>query len=329
MHVQPHKGLLAMRNFDDLSEKEVLALAIANEEEDGRIYSDYANALIEEYPSSAKLFTEMSAEENEHRRRLIDLFVSKFGDHIPLIRRQDIRGNIQRRPVWHLKPLPLDKVRGNAREMEQDAMRFYRIARDRATDANVRKLLGDLATAEEKHDREAATLEDELLTPEARGDEDEHQRRRFILQIIQPGLVGLMDGSVSTLAPVFAAAFATQRPWTAFLVGLAASLGAGISMGFAEALADDGKLSGRGTPLLRGFVCGLMTMAGGIGHTLPYLIPHFITATVIACIVVVIELAAIAWVQWRFMETPPLSAVAKVMLGGALVLAAGILIGSS
>jgi VIT1/CCC1 family predicted Fe2+/Mn2+ transporter len=134
---------------------------------------------------------------------------------------------------------------------------------------------------------------------------------------------------VSTLAPVFAAAFATREPWNAFLVGLAASIGAGISMGFAEALADDGKLSGRGAPLLRGLVCGLMTFAGGIGHTAPYLIPHFYAATVVACIVVVIELLTIAWVQWRFMETPPLSAAAKVMLGGALVLAAGILIGSA
>ena len=318
-----------MRSFEELSEREVLALAIANEEEDGRIYSDYANALSEEYPASARLFEGMSAEENEHRRRLIDLFVMKFGQHIPLIRRQDIRGGLQRRPVWHIKPLPLDKVRAHAREMEQAAIRFYRLARDRATDASIRKLLGDLASAEEKHDRNAATLESEILTDTARNDEDEHQRRRFLLQIIQPGLVGLMDGSVSTLAPVFAAAFATQRPWAAFLVGLAASLGAGISMGFAEALADDGKLSGRGAPLLRGLVCGVMTMAGGIGHTLPYLIPNFVTATVIACIVVVFELAAIAYIQYRYMDTPPLSAVAKVMLGGALVLAAGILIGSS
>ena len=318
-----------MRSFDDLSEQEILALAIASEEEDGRIYSDYANALAEEYPASAKLFSEMSEEENGHRRRLIDSYARKFGQHIPLIRRQDIRGGLQRRPLWHIKPLPLDRIRGQAREMEQDAIRFYRVARDRTTDANVRKLLGDLASAEEKHDREAATLETEYLTDTARHDEDEHQRQRFILQIIQPGLVGLMDGSVSTLAPVFAAAFATHNPWQAFLVGLAASIGAGISMGFAEALADDGKLSGRGTPLLRGVVCGLMTMAGGIGHTLPYLIPSFFTATVIACVVVVFELATIAYIQYRFMDTPPLAAAAKVMLGGALVLAAGVLIGAS
>ena len=318
-----------MRDFSDLSEKEILALAIANEEEDGRIYSDYANALVEDFPSSAKVFEAMAAEENVHRRWLIDLFVRKFGEHIPLVRRQDIRGTMQRRPLWHIKPLPIDKLRGHAREMEEDAARFYRLALQRTSDASVRKLLGDLAAAEEKHGRDAQAIEHEYLTESAVHDEDEGQRRRFLLQIIQPGLVGLMDGSVSTLAPVFAAAFATRDPWYAFLVGLAASIGAGISMGFAEALADDGKLSGRGTPWLRGAVCGLMTMAGGIGHTLPYLIPHFVAATVVACVVVVFELSVIAWIQWRFMDTPPLSAAAKVMLGGGLVLASGILIGSS
>jgi rubrerythrin len=318
-----------MRKFDDLSEREMLALAIANEEEDGRIYADVAEGLRENYPSSAKVFIDMAAEENEHRRRLIDLFVSKFGEHIPLIRRQDIRGYIARKPIWQIRPLGVDAVRNRAAEMEQDAERFYRLAVARTSDAATRKLLGDLAEAEVKHEHLAADLEQRYLTADARHDEDEHARRRFILQIIQPGLVGLMDGSVSTLAPVFAAAFATRNPWEAFLVGIAASLGAGISMGFAEALADDGKLSGRGTPILRGAVCGLMTMAGGIGHTLPYLIPNFFTATVIACVVVVIELAVIAWIQWRYMDTPPLSAAAKVMLGGGLVLAAGVLIGSS
>jgi erythrin-vacuolar iron transport family protein len=318
-----------MRKFADLTERELLALAISNEEEDGRIYADYAEGLRVDYPSSAKIFKEMAAEENDHRRQLIDMFVAKFGDHIPLIRRQDIKGYIHRAPIWHIRPLSIERVRRQAREMEQDAARFYRLALTKASDAGVRKLLGDLAEAEDKHDHDAAALESEHLTTGARDEEDENARRRFVLQIIQPGLVGLMDGSVSTLAPVFAAAFATHLPWNAFLVGLAASFGAGISMGFAEALADDGKLSGRGAPLLRGAVCGLMTTAGGIGHTLPYLIPNFWTATIIACIVVVFELAAIAWIQWRFMETPPLSAIAKVMLGGGLVLGVGILIGSS
>jgi len=318
-----------MRNFDELSEREMLALAISNEEEDGRIYADIADDLIENYPASAQVFSEMAGEENEHRRRLIDLFVSKFGEHIPLVRRQDIRGYIPQKPVWQMRPLRIDAVRARAREMEHAAARFYRQAAARSTDASIRKLLGDLAEVEDRHEQTAVHLERELLTEKARRSEDEDQRRRFILQIIQPGLVGLMDGSVSTLAPVFAAAFATHNSWNAFVVGLAASVGAGISMGFAEALADDGKLSGRGSPLLRGAVCGLMTTAGGIGHTLPFLIPAFYTATGVAFAVVVVELLAIAYVQWRYMEAPPVSAAAKVMLGGALVLAAGILIGQS
>ena len=318
-----------MRNFDDLSEREILALAISNEEEDARIYADFSDGLHEDYPATAKVFDEMAAEENTHRRWLIDLFVSKFGEHIPLVRRQDIRGYIPQKPVWQMKPLGLEAAREHTHDMERAAARFYRQALTRTTDASIRKLLGDLAEAEDKHDQLATGLEHQVLTNSVRHDEAENERRRFVLQIIQPGLVGLMDGSVSTLAPVFAAAFATHNPWNAFLVGLAASIGAGISMGFAEALSDDGKLSGRGAPLLRGLVCGLMTTAGGIGHTLPFLIPYFYTATVIAFIVVVIELITIAWIQWRYMETPPLSAAAKVMIGGALVLAAGILIGSS
>jgi erythrin-vacuolar iron transport family protein len=318
-----------MRNFDDLSEREMLALAISNEEEDSRIYADFADGLLENYPASAEVFNEMATEENEHRRQLIDLFVSKFGEHIPLVRRHDIRGYIQQKPVWQVRPLNIEVVRSRAHEMERAASRFYRQAVARTSDASIRKLLGDLAEVEDKHDQKALHLEKELLTASARHDEDEGERRRFVLQIIQPGLVGLMDGSVSTLAPVFAAAFATHNSWNAFLVGLAASVGAGISMGFAEALADDGKLSGRGAPLLRGLVCGLMTFSGGIGHTLPYLIPNFYTATALAICVVVIELLTISWIQWRYMDVPPISAAAKVMVGGALVLAAGILIGVS
>jgi erythrin-vacuolar iron transport family protein len=320
---------MTVRNFTDLSEKEVLALAISNEEEDSRIFADFAEGLRENYPASARVFTEMAAEENEHRRMLFDLFVSKFGDHIPLIRRQDVRGWVQRKPIWQFRPLGVDAVRRQARQMENDAAQFYRTAATQTSDAAIRKLMGDLAAAEAAHEQTAAQIEATHLPDAVRDSEDESAQKRFILQIIQPGLVGLMDGSVSTLAPVFAAAFATHNSWNAFLVGMAASLGAGISMGFAEALADDGKLSGRGAPLLRGIVCGLMTVAGGIGHTLPYIISDFYTATAIAFTVVVFELAIIAWVQWRYMETPPVSAAAKVMLGGAIVLATGILIGSS
>jgi len=318
-----------MRDFDDLSEREMLALAISNEEEDSRIYADFADGLLENYPASAKVFTEMAGEENEHRRRLIDTFASKFGEHIPLIRRQDIHGYIPQKPIWQIRPLNLEAVRARAHDMERAAGRFYRQAITRASDASIRKLLGDLAEVEDRHDHRVAVLEEEVLTPGARHSEEELERRRFVLQIIQPGLVGLMDGSVSTLAPVFAAAFATHNPWNAFVVGIAASVGAGISMGFAEALSDDGKLSGRGAPLLRGLVCGLMTFGGGIGHTLPYLIPNFYTATIVAICVVVVELLTISWIQWRYMDVPPVSAAAKVMIGGALVLAAGILIGSS
>jgi rubrerythrin len=318
-----------MRTFNELDEREILALAISSEEEDGRIYADFANMLHAEYPDSAQVFAEMAAEESEHRRRLIDAFVGRFGSHIPLVRRQDVRGAPSRRPAWQVRPLGIEAVRRMARQMEMDAGRFYAQAASRTSDAGIRKLLGDLAAAEIAHQDAASAIEERHLSGGAREAEDESARRNFVLQYIQPGLVGLIDGSVSTLAPVFAAAFATHNTFNAFLVGLAASIGAGISMGFAEALADDGKLSGRGNPLLRGLVCGVMTTVGGIGHTLPYLIPKFWTATTIAFAVVVVELATIAYVQWRYMETPIVSSIAKVMLGGALVLAAGILIGTA
>ena len=319
--------VLHMRTFADLDEREVLALAISSEEEDGRIYADFAEGLREEYPDSARVFEDMVAEENDHRRWLIDAYMAKFGNHIPLVRRQDVRGAVVRKPAWQIRPLGIDAVRRHARQMEVDASRFYAEAASRSTDAGIRKLLGDLAAAEVEHQNATTAIEEKRLPGEKRVAEDEHARRRFILQIVQPGLVGLMDGSVSTLAPVFAAAFATQNSHDAFLVGIAASVGAGISMGFAEALADDGKLSGRGTPLLRGVVCGLMTVAGGIGHTLPYLIRDFWTATALAAAVTVVELLTIAWIQWKYMDTSPISAAAKVMLGGALVLGAGVLIG--
>ena len=318
-----------MRSFSELTERDLLALAISSEEEDGRVYADFAHDLRDEYPGSAQMFADMAAEENEHRRKLIDVFAERFGSHIPLVQRQEVRGWVQRKPAWQVRAMGIEAVRRHVQQMEQDAGRFYQQAASRTTDAGIRKLLGDLAEAELAHEHTAGAIEQRRLPGETRVTENANARKRFVLQVIQPGLVGLMDGSVSTLAPVFAAAFATHNSWNAFLVGMAASLGAGISMGFAEALADDGKLSGRGTPLLRGLVCGLMTIAGGIGHTLPYLISDFVTATVLAGVVVVIELAAIAWIQWKYMDASPLSAAAKVMLGGALVLATGILIGSA
>jgi len=317
-----------MRNFSELTERELLALAIANEEEDGRIYADIADGLREDYPASAHMFQDMAAEENEHRRDLIALYQQKFGEHIPLIRRQDVRGFVSRKPIWQVRPLGLDSVRDLATSMELETRQFYLRAAARTTDASIRKLLGDLAEAEIQHEHNAGRLMMEHLPGDVRATEDAAARRMFVLRIVQPGLAGLMDGSVSTLAPLFAAAFATGHSWETFLVGMAASIGAGISMGFAEALSDDGSLTGRGGPWLRGLICGLMTTVGGVGHTLPYLISHFWTATTVAIGVVVVELAVIAWIRWKYMDTPPLSAAAQVMLGGALVFAAGVLIGS-
>ncbi len=318
-----------MRSFSDLSEREILALAIGSEEEDERIYADFADGLRADYPATATMFTEMAAEEGEHRRRLIDLYRQKFGEHIPLIRRQDVRGFITRRPVWQVRPLGLDTVRKQAQLMELETTQFYRRAASRTSDASMRKLLGDLAEAEVAHEHTADRLVQENLPTSVREEEAQTARRMFVLRVIQPGLAGLMDGSVSTLAPVFAAAFATGRSWDAFAVGLAASIGAGISMGFAEALSDDGSLTGRGSPWLRGAICGLMTTLGGIGHTLPFLIPAFHTAIAVAIAVVVVELMVISWIRWKYMDTPPIAAALQVALGGALVFATGVLIGSS
>ena len=320
-----------MKRFSDLSEQEILALAITNEEEDSRIYRGFAEGLREKFPASAKVFDEMAEEEVHHRTMLFDLYRKKFGDYLPLIRRQDVKGFIQHKtsPLWLMRPLGLDDVRKYAENMEYEAERFYRKAAAGARDASVRQLLIELAEAEAGHESLAHKLSQTILTPGAREKEDETARRMFVLQYVQPGLAGLMDGSVSTLAPLFAAAFATHSTWETFLVGMAASVGAGISMGFAEALSDDGSLTGRGTPWLRGTVCGLMTTIGGLGHTLPYLIPDFYVATIVAILVVAVELAAISWIRTRFMDTPFLQAAFQVVVGGVLVFVAGILIGSS
>ncbi|HSP49029.1 MAG TPA: ferritin family protein [Pseudolabrys sp.] len=318
-----------MKSFSDLTEQEVLALAITNEEEDSRIYRGFAEGLREQAPASAKMFELMAEEEVRHRTRLNDLYRRKFGDYLPLIRRQDVKGFLRHKPLWLVRPLGLDEVRKYAAEMEYETARFYRKAAETSRDASVRQLLIDLAEAEDKHEGIANRLGERLLTPETRATEDETARRVFVLQFVQPGLVGLMDGSVSTLAPLFAAAFATHHTWETFLVGMAASVGAGISMGFAEALSDDGSLSGRGTPWLRGAVCGLMTTIGGLGHTLPYLIPDFLTATIVSVIVVAVELAAISYIRYRYMDTPFLAATFQIVVGGVLVFLAGILIGSS
>ena len=317
-----------MRDFSELSEREVLALAIGAEEEDGRIYKDVAERMREDYPATANVFTAMAEEEGEHRHRLFNLYQDKFGEHIPLIRRQDIRGFSNRRPVWQMPKPGIEDVRKLAESMEGETQRFYRAAASRTTDASIRKLLIDLAEAEQVHERRADELSAKNLTSKARKSEDATAQRRFMLQYVQPGLVGLMDGSVSTLAPIFAAAFATHHTHYAFVVGAAASIGAGISMGFAEALSDDGSITGRGKPVYRGAITGLMTTLGGLGHTLPFLIPALHPALVVAFVVVILELAIISWVRWKYIDTSPVRATLQVALGGALVFATGVLIGA-
>jgi rubrerythrin len=323
-----------VKNFADLTEREVLAVAISSEEEDSRIYMSFAEDLAGRYPDSAKVFEEMAEEERGHRHRLLELYEQRFGKHLPPIRRDNVKGFLRRRPVWLTRNLSLDTIRKEAETMEFEAERFYIKAAEQSQDVDVRRLLGDLAEAEKGHENLAAKLSDQILSPDVRAEEDNTRRRMFVLQYVQPGLAGLMDGSVSTLAPLFAAAFATHQNWPTFLVGLAASIGAGISMGFAEALSDDGSLTGRGSPWLRGLTCGLMTALGGVGHTLPYLVPDswanaFWIATAIACVVVFFELWAIAFIRARYMDTPFLQAAFQIVLGGGIVLAVGILIGGA
>jgi erythrin-vacuolar iron transport family protein len=318
-----------LKQLSELTQQEILALAISLEEEHGRIYSDYAQGLKEQFPSSAKVFEEMAAEENEHRRWLIALHQQKFGEHIPLIRRQDVKGFLRHEPIWTMRPLGVDKVRKQAEEIEYETRRFYERALEHTSDAGMRKLLGDLVAAEREHEHLADKLGEKHLTTDAKHEEEQTRHRIFVLQVVQPGLAGLMDGSVSTLAPLFAAAAATGNSWQTFLVGTAASVGAGISMGMAEAMSDDGELTGRGTPWIRGTITGLMTAAGGIGHTLPYLIPHFQTATILAVIIVMIELWIIAWIRSRYMDTKFMRAAFEVVVGGLIVFGAGLLIGSA
>ncbi len=319
----------AALDFGKFDERQVLSLAIALEEDDARIYNTYADVLAADYPDTARLFRGMAADEDDHRHRLIELYRKLFGERILLIRRQDVRGFMERKPLWLLQPLDLEKIREQAGIMEADSRRFYAQAARRAGNAALRQLLGDLAAEESRHETKAEALGDEFLSAAVLRKERTTQQRLFMLQFVQPGLAGLMDGSVSTLAPLFAAAFATRNTWSTFLVGLAAAIGAGISMAFAEALSDDGALTGRGSPLLRGLVIGVMTMLGGVGHALPYLIPNFHVATTLAVIVVVAELLTIAWVRKRYMDTSFGLAVLQVVVGGLLVFALGILIGSA
>jgi rubrerythrin len=318
-----------MKRLAELTEAEILALAVANEEEDARIYATFAMRLRGNYPASAAVFDGMAAEEQRHRNLLLTMYERKFGKELPYITRADVRGFLRRRPIWLAEDLRIEAVRRQASLMEVEAEQFYTHAAAQAHDTEVRRLLGDLAMIERRHEAMAEQLAETHLTDQARRSEDTVARRLFVLQIVQPALAGLIDGSVSTLAPIFAAAFATHASHDAFVVGLAASIGAGISMGLTEALSDDGAITGRGKPWIRGVACGVMTAIGGLGHTLPYLIGDFWTATTVAALVVAVELVAIAWIRWTYMETPFGSAIVQVVLGGVLVLLAGIFIGSS
>ncbi len=318
-----------MKRLEQLTEPEILALAITSEEEDSQIYMSFANRLRADYPSTAQMFEDMAAEEQEHKNSLLGIFQSRFGGRLPYITRQDVRGFMRRNPLWLMESLRIEEVRQQAELMEIEASTFYTKAANHAQDVEVRKLLGDLALAERGHEAKAIEIERKNLPDNEREEENEVSKRLFVLQIVQPGLAGLIDGSVSTLAPIFAAAFATHSSHDAFLVGLAASAGAGISMGLTEAMSDDGAITGRGSPWLRGVVCGIMTTIGGLGHTLPYLISDFWTATLVAGVLVALELAAISWIRWKYMDTPIVSAMVQVILGGALVLVTGILIGSA
>ena len=323
-----------MKALSDLTEREILALAIANEEEDSRIYQSFADRLRPDFEASAGIFDDMAEEERGHRSSLYDLYRTRFGEHLPPIRREDVRGFLKRRPVWWSPNLDLDKMRAEAELMERQAANFYDKAASQATDVSARQLFTELAEVERGHEKRAEEITEAHLTADTKATEERAARRLFVLQYVQPGLAGLIDGSVSTLAPLFAAAFATHSNWQTFLVGLAASVGAGISMGFTEALSDNGEITGRGSPWMRGLVCGIMTALGGLGHTLPYLIPDgwpnaFYVATGIAAVVVAVELVAISWIRTHYMETPFWSATMQVILGGVLVLLAGIFIGSA
>ncbi len=320
---------MAKKNFKDLTEREILALAIQLEEEDSRVYGDFADGLRETFPATAKAFDEMQAEESRHRQMLIEMHRQRFGDHIPLIRRQDVKGFLERRPTWLVRPLGINAVRKQVEVMELETRRFYDRAMKKVSDASTRKLLGDLADIERQHSEFAESLAEKQVATGERTEEEKTSRRMFMLQVVQPGLSGLIDGSISTLAPIFAAAFATHHSRDAFLVGLAASLGAGISMAFTEALSDDGSLTGRGAPVFRGTVTGVMTAIGGLGHTLPFLIGSFHAAILAATIIVGIELIAISYVRHRYMDTQLISSAVQVIVGGALVFAVGVWIGSS
>jgi len=252
-----------MKSFDSLTEREILALAISLEEEDERVYADFVEGLRENFPGSAAVFDGMRQEESGHRRRLIELYMQKFGEHIPLIRRQDVRGFVQRTPVWLVRPLGLDIVRKQASAIEVETRGFYEKAAARSQDASIRQLLDDLANEERHHEERADELGKEKLPGDVKHAEDESNRRLFVLQIVQPGLAGLngwvgVDAGAGVRGGASPRATAgTRSRWGSQLRSARAS-----AWGFAEALSDDGSLTGRGHPWVRGLICGAMTALG-------------------------------------------------------------------
>lgn len=323
------------RSLQSLNPAELAALAINMEQEEARLYQEYARRFRRQ--GRMHLAAEMESlrqEEREHEQRLSDAFLAEFADQteVPLLRRGDVAGFGELPPLPKEEQFTPDVAVARIAFSEGIAERFYRHAAENSgRHDRLRALFAELAEVEAVHQSTegrvlaAARLDDGEKPAELKHTDHE----RFVLQVVQPGLVGLMDGSVSTLAPLFAAAFATHKSWDAFLVGTAAAVGAGISMGFAEGMSDDGALTGRGHPWMRGSITGAMTLLGGIFHALPYLIPNFWTATTIAAIVVAIELFAIAYIRNRYMDTPFWRSIVQIVVGGGIVFAAGILIGSA
>ena len=318
---------LIKKKFQDLNDNEILSLAIDSLEEDIKLYDEYSSHFLINYPVTSKMFKQMSILKNKNRKKLVELHKKKFGENLSITNQKEIANYFKRKPEWLVIKNSIEKVRNEIIEMETLSAQFYNSFAKKSQNIEIRNLLIDLALmSREQKDNAKLILLNAQKTISAK-EEVTKDKRQFILTWVQPGLAGLMDGSVSTLAPIFATAFATKDSHTTLLVGLAASIGAGISMGFTEAVHDDGVISGRGSPIKRGFASGIMTTIGGLGHALPYLISDFYVATVIAMFFVLVELWAIAWIQAKYMEIKFTKAVFQVVFGGSLVLAAGILIG--
>lgn len=318
---------LIKKKFQDLNDNEILSLAIDNLEEDIKLYDEYSSHFLINYPVTSKMFKQMSILKNKNRKKLVELHKKKFGETLSITDQKEIANYFKRKPEWLVIKNSIEKVRNEIVEMETLSAQFYNSFAKKSQNIEIRNLLIDLAIMSREQKDNAKLILLNAQKSRSAKEEVTKDKRQFILTWVQPGLAGLMDGSVSTLAPIFATAFATKDSHTTLLVGLAASIGAGISMGFTEAVHDDGVISGRGSPIKRGFASGIMTTIGGLGHALPYLISDFYVATVIAMFFVLVELWAIAWIQAKYMEIKFTKAVFQVVFGGSLVLAAGILIG--